>query len=163
MVIADPLIRRRWRIALGASAVAFILPNLSAPIWHYPAAIPPYIAQGAYRSLVAHEPTILPLPWGGKSEAMAWQAVRGFDFRLASGYTPTVPGRYLRQPFTKVLITAHRQPGDVAALRAFIAVNHVDLIVVSAATPHPWREIIATLRPTAVPIIRDGLMVYRVS
>lgn len=149
--------RGRWRWALAAVAVAFILPNAGNTIWRTPLADPPLFANDAEGSVVGERDRVITVPaWGAN---MRWHANAGFDFRMAGGYVGAFPESYLRYPTWHTLLSGRLTPGYAAELRRFVRDKGVTAVLVDETRPGPWRQLFGTLG--VQPRRAGGVLVYR--
>jgi hypothetical protein len=73
----------RW--VLPVLAVVALAPNPWAGLWTTNLSVPAFFTSAAYRDCLDPGETILPLPVGAAGQALLWQAVDGYRFRMAGG------------------------------------------------------------------------------
>ncbi len=93
---------------------------------------------------------------------MLWQVASGFRFRLAGGFTGlSIPAGFTTPgPMQYVTVGNHLGPGQAAAVRTFIAAEHVTSVVV-AGDEAPFFS--GALDRLATPQTVGGVVVYRFS
>jgi hypothetical protein len=154
-------IRPPWlRILLPGLAVVALLPNLSWHAWARSPAIPSLFTTGKYRDCLARGENVLTFPVGPRGDAMAWQAVSRFWFRMAGGYiSPTIPPTFTHPAGLAHLTTADN-PSEVkiGAVLELARLKSVTTIVVDARQGTMWRPILSKLGP---PENVGGALIYR--
>jgi len=94
----------RW---FGGALIALsLLPSLDASFWATRLATPEFFSAKLYRQYLKPDETVVILPYGFEGDAMLWQALCAFDFRMAGGYTgfaPPIPAEYERWPIVDAL------------------------------------------------------------
>ncbi len=121
----------RW--LLPALAALAIVPNLNGAVWMTAYQVQPFFTDSSYRGCLDPGETILPLPIG-QGEAMLWQALSQFRFKMAGGYVgPYIPQSF-RTPSGIYYVTAgnHLGAAQTGSVRSFIAAKHVTSVVVDA-------------------------------
>jgi hypothetical protein len=149
----------RWSVA--ALAVLFLLPGLGSPFWHTTVDTPAFFATGAYRGSLHPGENVLVIPYGHNGEAMLWQAMTGFAFRMPEGYVSVVPPpEFADDPFLGTLYNGTPATGVDGQLRAFLRGHQVQAVAVVDGTPGPWDTLFGRLDPS--PTDAGGVTVYRV-
>jgi hypothetical protein len=140
---------RRLRLvaasALVAASVAALLPRW--PIHAAPVQLPPAFAHGGHSTIAANSIVLAyPYPVFPQEQAMLWQATSGFRFKLLGGYVQmvdpyghqTLIPPLLNPPTVQEWMATEAAVGapwphvgqiPAAAIRRFIRVNHVDVVV----------------------------------
>ena len=86
-----------------------LVPNPAAGVWASRYDVPAFFTDGAYRTCLDPDETVLPLPIGAGSESMLWQVGDGFRFRMAGGqHRARAPRAFLSPP-----VPVHRQGGSL--------------------------------------------------
>jgi hypothetical protein len=135
---------RRW--ALAALVVASLLPNFGLPVWSGRPADPAFFADNTYRRYLKPGEVALVLPYGVNGVSMLWQAQRGYDFRLASGYFSYVPPEFQKLPIVaNTFFNGQTTTSSPAELRTFIRDHDVRAIIVQDGTAGPWATLFGTL------------------
>jgi len=157
---AHPAIR--W--AAGALIALSLLPSLDASFWATPLATPEFFSTGLYRQYLQPDETVVILPYGFEGDAMLWQALCGFHFRMAGGYTgfaPPIPAEYERWPIVDALYEVAPLPDAGGQFKAFLKSHDVGAVIFAgegnhaievshAATPGIWHRGPITPRDRAV-------------
>ncbi len=131
----------------AALIVVSILPNLSPEFWTSPLDVPAFFTSVGYRSRIAPGRTIVALPYGWRGSSMLWQAEAGYSFRMAGGWTTTIPFDYDRSPIVNFFFGATDLPEASEQLRAFVAMHDVRAIVMDSSDPDRaiWTPVLAGL------------------
>jgi hypothetical protein len=163
----------RWvRVVLPALAVLALLPDLGVDRWSSTPGGPAFITDGTYRSCLRPGENTLILPFGGRGNSMLWQAETDFRFRMASGYVSAVPPEEFRHPAAVEAIATYGElpAGDVAALREYLRLKQVSVILVEQGPVSDWVAGVLHYRPNhwpgllrgiAEPESIGGVLVYR--
>lgn len=149
----------KW--ALIAISFAFLLPNLGSPFWRGRPSNPRFFTTREYRHFLSPGETVLALPWPGfTGYGMLWQADTGMWFRLAgANLGKLIPADYVRDP----MYPAFLHPGatsDAALMRSFLLRRHVGAVIIDAANPQQWPEVLTALGLR--PVNTGGVLFYRV-
>jgi hypothetical protein len=152
---------RALRLGLTLLAIAAILPDPLNVVRSTPYSLEPFFTAGRYQSCLDPGETVLPLPIG-QGDAMLWQVASGFRFRLAGGFTGlSIPAGFTTPgPLQYVTVGNHLGPGQAAAVRTFVAAEHVTSVVV-AGDEAPFFS--GALDRLATPQTVGGVVVYRFS
>ena len=147
----------------AAMIVIFMLPNPSPAFWSSPAAAPAFFRSGDYRTRIAPGEVILALPYGWRGSSMLWQAEADYSFRMAGGWTTTIPFEFDRSPIVNFFFGANDLPEPGEQLKAFIARHKVGAIVADLADPDLrfWRTVFSTLG--IAPIVTGGVAYYPIA
>jgi hypothetical protein len=148
----------RWRWALAALAIAFIVPDVGSSNWNTLVRDPAFFSSGQYRHYLHPSDNVLTVPAWGPNER--WQADTGFAFNLADGYAGNpFPVAYSRYPTWGTLLSGHLTADYATQLKRFVRDKGVTAIVVDASDPGPWRRLFAPLGAT--PVTMGGVIYYR--
>jgi hypothetical protein len=119
----------RWAVALAG--LALLIP---APPYHETQTIPPFIADGAYRSVLRPDEIVFVIPTT-QGEQDLWQSATGFWFRMPEAYLGPVPPPYLGAGLNRGL--AVEQHDSVATtplgLALWLRARHVTALLLSQA------------------------------
>jgi hypothetical protein len=157
---AQPPGMLRW--LLPGLAVLAIAPNPAAGVWASHYTVPAFFTDIRYRSCLAPDENILPLPVRGDGESMLWQVVSHFRFRMAGGrIAPQPPASFLAPPDVAEVAGDNPLPASEApALAAFIKAKDVTTVVVDASLAPDWT---GALDRIATPHPLGGVIVYHIS
>jgi hypothetical protein len=175
--LATPTRHPRFRLALAAAAVLFLLPNASAKGRHQREALfsarlqpPSFFTTSVYRHYLRPDEVVLPLPWGLAGPSLLWQAETQDYFRLASGY-PYYPFRQYPVAIVAQLENSGTPPGTppprapppqtAARLRSLLVSLHVAHVVADPRSTSPaFLRILSSLglQPQRV----GGVLLYAV-
>jgi hypothetical protein len=148
----------RWRWALAALAIAFIVPDVGSSNWNTLVRDPAFFSSGQYRHYLHASDNVLTVPVWGPNER--WQADTGFAFNLADGYAGNpFPVAYSRYRTWGTLLSGHLTADYATQLKRFVHDKGVTAIVVDASDPGPWRRLFAPLGAT--PVTTGGVIYYR--
>ena len=160
----------RW--AAGLLIALSLLPSLDISFWATTLATPQFFSTGLYRQYIQPDETVVILPYGFEGDAMLWQALSGFHFRMAGGYTgfaPPIPAEYERWPIVGALYDVAPIPDAGRQFKAFLKGHDVGAVIFAgegdhaidvshAATPGIWHRGPITPRDRAVwNVILGGL------
>src|SRR5439155_10500107 len=113
--------RRRswWRTGLIAVAVLALFPALFAAGRSASLGLPPFIAAGQYRTVLAPGETVIVV---GRVQGldMLWQAETDFRFRVAGGYTGGTPPDFEGSEFVSRIFRGSLDPADLDAFHRFL-------------------------------------------
>jgi hypothetical protein len=127
----------KWAVA--ALVVISVLPNLNSSFWATALNTPEFFSARLYRQYFQPDETVMVLPYGFEGDGMLWQALSGFEFRMAGGYTgfaPPIPESYERWPIIDALYDVTPIPGSSAQFRAFLKSHDVGAIVFAGQDDH---------------------------
>ena len=153
----------KWIAALAA--VVCVLPNLLHidPAWDSDTGqvMYPFFATNMYKKYIPRGGNMMPVPWGGGSSDLVWQAEDHMYYNLANGYfilgSPTgwTGSQILNDLGANVPL-----PGDAARMRAMLVSKHIDDLVVFPAYLATWQ---ATFRAAGLgrPIYVGGIYLYK--
>jgi hypothetical protein len=144
--------------AIGLLAVS-LCPNLCTSFWSSNIESPDFFANGDYRRILQPEENVVILPYGMNGASMLWQALAGFYFRVAGGWTSITPREFESWPVVNAMLTRTYLPEMTLQLRAFMAAHGVQTVIVSDAENALWQPILSQLDPSPVQI--SGVAVYR--
>ncbi len=169
--LALAIIAALWFVSDGVSGVAkfvgvsslaiFLAPNPSARFWISPIDLPAFFSQGSYRQQLAHDETVVILPYGASGPSMLWQAVSGMYFRMAGGWTSIMPREYQSWPIVNALLFRSYIPGFADQLKAFLAHHDAATVIVSDRERPLWDPMLAPLRMS--PIETGGVEIYHLA
>jgi hypothetical protein len=150
----------RW--LLPALAMLAIVPNPSARKWATRYDVPSFFTDGAFRTCLDPDETVLPLPIGAGSESMLWQVADGFRFRMAGGnIAPEPPAAFMSPPVTEYIAQGGSLTGgQVPVLEAYIRSKDVTSIIVDQSMINEWS---GALDRIATPVPLGGVVVYHVA
>lgn len=127
----------RW--AAGVLIALSLLPTLDASFWATTLATPDFFSAGLYRQYLQPDETVLILPYGFEGDAMLWQALSGFHFRMAGGYTgfaPPIPAEYERWPIVDALYDVAPIPDAGGQFKAFLKSHDVGAVIFAGEGNH---------------------------
>jgi hypothetical protein len=142
----------RW--VAGALIALSLLPSLNASFWATPLATPEFFSTGLYRKYLQPGETAVVLPYGFEGDGMLWQALCGFYFQMAGGYTgfaPPIPAEYERWPIVDALYDVAPIPEAGDQFKAFLKSHDVGAVIFAdqgdraievshTATPGTWHR-----------------------
>ncbi len=151
----------KWIAA--ALIVLFMLPNPYSAFWASPLDEPAFFSSGSYLSQIAPREIILALPYGQRGASMLWQADADFSFRLAGGWTTTLPFEFERAPIVNFFFGSISLPEAGEQLKAFIATHNVGAIVEDKNDPNRsiWEPVLSALK--IAPIASGGVRIYPIA
>lgn len=154
--------RDRWRWALPALSVLALFPNPGAGVWSTTYSIPAFFTDSTYRSCLARNENILPLPEGIASEATLWQVADAFRFRMTAGRVATTPPTEFMHPSTIQLISTGKTvpAGQARVVAEFIEAKEVTSVVVRKDQVATWGPVLDRL---AKPQDVGGVRLYHVA
>ncbi len=139
MWMSEPRSRALMK-SLGAGLLVIsILPNLESSFWATKLNTPEFFAAGLYKKYIQPDQIAVVLPYGFEGEAMLWQALSGFHFRLAGGYTgfaPPIPDEYERWPIVDALYDVALLPQASGQFKAFLKRHDVSIVIFAGAGEH---------------------------
>jgi hypothetical protein len=136
---------RRW--AAVAIGLAFIVPDVSLPLWRSEVDTPRFFASGVYRRYLEAGETIVVIPYGHRGNSMLWQAQTGMYFRMAGGYVGIAPAHATGWPILHTLYTGEPIPDHQRELEMFLGGNGVRKIVVVDGHEREWAGLFAPVDP----------------
>jgi hypothetical protein len=149
--------------AVAAAAILLMmLPRFDAGFWTSAVRQPAMFIDGSWRSVISPDEIILPLPYERQDASMLWQTTAGMGFRMASGYTSTVPPSFKRFPAVKFLLGAIDLPEAPQQIMAFAAQHQIGAIVIDDIGPDLaiWHR---AIDPIGLHVIATGgAHVYRI-
>ncbi len=129
-----------WGRGIAGALVAFsLLPNFDASFWATPLATPEFFSAGLYRQYLQPGETVVILPYGFEGDGMLWQALSGFHFRMAGGYTgfaPPIPAEYERWPIVDALYDVAPIPEAGGQFKAFLKSHDVGAVIFAGQGDH---------------------------
>ena len=123
----------------GALIALSLLPSLDASFWATPLATPEFFASGLYRQYLRPGETAVILPYGFEGDGMLWQALCGFCFQMAGGYTgfaPPIPAEYERWPIVDALYDVAPIPEAGRQFKAFLKSHDVGAVIFAGQGDH---------------------------
>ncbi len=120
----------RW--LAGALVALSLLPTLDASFWTTKLATPEFFSAKLYRKYLQPDETVVILPYGFEGDGMLWQALCGFEFRVAGGYTgfaPPIPAEYERWPIVDALYDVAPIPDAGGQFKAFLKAHDVGAVI----------------------------------
>jgi hypothetical protein len=123
----------------GALIALSLLPNLDASFWATPLATPEFFSTGLYRQYLQPGETAVILPYGFEGDGMLWQALCGFYFQMAGGYTgfaPPIPAEYERWPIVDALYDVAPIPEAGRQFKAFLKSHDVGAVIFAGQGDH---------------------------
>ena len=131
------------RVALkwlaGALVALSLLPTLDASFWTTTLVTPEFFSAGLYRQYLQPDETVVILPYGFEGDGMLWQALCGFEFRMAGGYTgfaPPIPAEYERWPIVDALYDVAPIPDAGGQFKAFLKSHDVGAVIFAGEGDH---------------------------
>ena len=156
---------KKW--GLVAAGVLVLFPNLPGGFWSGATNVPPFFAEGMYKTYLTRGETVLVIPAGRPgADSQLWQIDSGMYFRLAGGYlTRDTPRGLLCLPLAKAVLTSdlERYPLGLEApgeLRALLARRGVQTVLLYGELGEPWRPVLAQLGLRGLDV--GGLTLYHV-
>jgi hypothetical protein len=150
----------RWAV-VGLSA-ALLFPNLAVPLWRSGDHVPPFIADGIYRSYIVPGQNVLVIPAGSRGFSMLWQAETNFAFSMSGGYLSCAyPPEFQRWPIMYTFLSGRLIPDYRRQLREFLAANDIGTVLLVDGATGPWTALFGTLQTSPVDV--GGVTVYRPS
>ena len=139
-----------------------IVPYPSAPKWATRFRVAAFFTDGAFRTCLDPDETVLPLPIGAGSESMLWQVADGFRFRMAGGnIAPQPPPAFMTPAVTQYIAQGGSLTGgQVPVLEAYIRSKDVTSIIVDQSMINEWS---GALDRIATPEPLGGVVVYHVA
>jgi hypothetical protein len=151
--------RRRWALVLAG--LAFLVPDVSLPLWRSDVDTPRFFASGLYRQHVAAGETIVVVPFGHRGNSMLWQAQTAMYFRMAGGYVGIAPAHATRWPIVHTLHTGEPIPEQDKQLAMYLGAHGVSqVIVVDGREGRRWADTFTRLDP--VPSRVEDVWIFRV-
>lgn len=147
----------RWKWALAAVALVFILPNFGSGTWSATTTSPPFFSEKRYRGVLHQDDIVFTVPVVGAS--VRWHAEAGMPFRLANGYVGRIPDELI----TFYDMVNADGPLDEATTRRFLTRRRISVWLI-AGTPEElarWRRRLEFLGVT--PRARGGVLLYRLA
>jgi len=123
----------------GALIALSLLPSLDASFWATPLATPEFFSAGLYRQYLQPGETAVILPYGFEGDGMLWQALCGFYFQMAGGYTgfaPPIPAEYERWPIVDALYDVAPIPEAGRQFKAFLKSHDVGAVIFAGQGDH---------------------------
>lgn len=150
-----------FRPVLAVAVLLALFPNpvflLKKSVYHVPA----FFADGLYHDYLRPGDNVLIIPYGDNGASMAWQAETWMYFRMAGGYLGFTPEKYRRWPIVSTLITSLAVPDPALQLRAFVAGNSIDAIIVADSAKGIASELPQSAGLPGVKI--GGVVLYRMA
>jgi hypothetical protein len=161
--LSDSSVNSKVKWIAAAAIVIFMLPNPSPAFWTTDLGLPAFFSGGSYRGRIAPGETILALPYGWRGASMLWQAESDYSFRMAGGWTTTIPFEFDRSPTANFFFGAIDLPEPGEQLKAFIAMHDVGAVVEDMNDPDRaiWSPVLADLDVT--PIETGGVVFYPIA
>jgi hypothetical protein len=148
---------RRWaRWVLVIVSALFLMPNLLRPIWYSDLEVPPLFSTGLHARYFRSGDNVLILPLKS-GDPMIWQAISGFSFRVAGGFTGPGPPHYIRSGPLLDLYSG-RLPTSAAEFQAFLRSRDVAAVVLREGSAFETR--VTSLLGTP-PERVGGVLIYR--
>jgi hypothetical protein len=149
--------RQRWlRFGLPALAIVSLVPNPASAAFRTAERVPPFFRSDDLQRCIHPREIVLTLPQAKPGNAMLWQAVSGYRFRLADGYVaPSPPASFYTSPAVARIANGEITWRD---LRLFARAKGVTTVLVDARRSRRWRRLLTPLpRPHEV----GGVLIYR--
>jgi hypothetical protein len=127
----------RW--LAGMLIALSLLPGLDASFWATTLATPEFFSTGLYRRYLQPSETVVILPYGFEGDGMLWQALSGFHFRMAGGYTgfaPPIPAEYERWPIVGALYDVAPIPDAGGQFKGFLKSHDVGAVIFAGEGDH---------------------------
>jgi hypothetical protein len=149
------------KLALAATIVVSILPNLSGNYWTSQDDSPAFFTTALHRQYLAPGENVLILPFGIGGSSMLWQAETAMYFRMAGGYTGQLPAEFRDWPIVDTFFNAAYMPDAGAQLSAFMAHHAVNTVIVANNDPNAqaWHALASACCATEQSV--GGVTLYR--
>ncbi len=154
--LSDKYLNPTLRLSIAALCIVFLLPSKRPPVSQTD--IPLFFTRGTYRHYLAKNDTVLVLPYGVKSRSLLWQAYTDMYFRLVVARFGVVPPGFTDWSLLNGFESGSVGPDFSDELKAFLAANHVNRIIIDKRSPGSWPELLSSLG--IKPIEVDDLMLY---
>jgi len=139
---------RLLRTALPLLAVVAILPSIWNLAWRQTPPKPPFYTDRMYRTCLAPNETVLPLPLPHWTHAMVWQAESDFAFRMADGYiNQNLPEDIPERAYIHHLAVTNRPGSNPQPLLRYAKAEGVTTIIVGAKNGTQWTRLLAHVGP----------------
>jgi hypothetical protein len=139
----------------------FLCPNLHADFWSRSNDTPEFFTRGDYQRYLKPRDNVIIVPYGITGSSMLWQAVAGFYFRMAGGWTSITPREFELWPIVNALLTRTYLPDATGQLLAFMRAHGVSAIIVNDIEGEFWQPMLSPLDSS--PIRLGGVTIYRAS
>jgi hypothetical protein len=151
------------KIALAATILISMLPNLSAGYWTRPDDSPAFFTTDVHRQYLAPGENVLILPFGTRGNSMLWQSETAMYFRMVGGYTGTLIPEFRDWPIVDTFFAVAYLPDAGAQLSVFMARHAVSAVVVADDDPdaRAWHSLASACCATKHSV--GGVTVYRVA
>jgi hypothetical protein len=138
--------------------VLALVPDLRVGHWQETPDRPSFFADGLYRTYLRPGENVLVVPYGGRGDAMLWQAESGFRFRMPGGYIrPDIPDSFARFRAVRDMVYDVVPEGGVADVLALTRAKGVSAIILAERHSRAWRLLFCAIaRPRAV----GGVLLY---
>jgi hypothetical protein len=145
-------------LLVPALAVLFLVPDLRVGHWKATPRRPSFFADALYRTYLQPNENVLVVPYGGRGDAMLWQAESEFYFRMPGGYIrPDIPDSFARFRAVRDLVYDVVPEGGARDLLALIRAKDVRAIILAKRDSRSWRPVLCAIgRPRAV----GGILLY---
>src|SRR5260370_18201596 len=154
---------RGTKVVIAIGTIVSMLPSASAGYWMSSRSTPLFFSSGLYAHYLAKNEVVVPIPFGGRSECMLWQATADMYFRMAGGWTVPMPPEYATWPIMDSFAYGTTLPDAGDQLKTFVANHYATAIILSDndRDRRLWLSILQDLdvRPIAV----AGVSLYKVS
>ena len=149
------------KIAAISLLAISLCPNLNSSFWSRKNDTPEFFTRGDYRQYLKPGENVIVLPYGISGTSMLWQAVAGFYFRMAGGWTSITPLEFQCWPIVSAMLTQTYIPDATSQLRAFMAAHDVRAILVNDRDSQLWAPMLSPFDSS--PVRSGGVVMYRAS
>ena len=84
--LAESKVRRCTKIILAGLSILFLVPQVSAASWVFPAQVPPFCTSADCARYFRPGDNVIIFPYGYEGASMLWQAQANFRFSMVGGY-----------------------------------------------------------------------------
>jgi hypothetical protein len=147
-------------VGLPALAIVAVVPNLSAHRWSRTPIVPAFFANRDYEECLAPGENVLVIPYGYLGDALVWQAMSDFHFRMAGGEFSPLLGKGFGGTTVVRLLHDDVRVADGGTVFALAREKGVSTILVHPTDPWPWETV---LTPIAKPKGVGAVLLYPVT
>jgi hypothetical protein len=158
--LSDLRISKLVKYGLVCLGIVLLIPNLPQGYWAGSISTPAFFSQGLYKDYIGKNENVIIIPYGENGQSMVWQAETGMYFRMAGGYVGLPPSRFGYLPIERTFYYGTLFPGYAEQLRAFLASQDVQAVIVADSEPKVFFQLFDTLGVEPEHI--GGVTIYRV-
>jgi len=160
ILLSAPSMSTRWKYAVAALIVLFLLPNPLSEYWGKINASPEFFTTGVFKQYLTMNETVVVLPYGMTGNSMLWQAESDMYDRMAGGYvSASTPEAFLAWPITNYFLHGDAIPDAEDQLKAFLSAHDVRTVLVTDEAWPLWKPLMSTLGGSFQHV--DGVYVCR--